>query len=253
MAFDRGNDPDSLIGNRWLCRADTVVIQAETGIGKSTLVMQAIIYWAMNQALFGIKAKIRPLKSLLIESENNKGDLAEVFQDVTKAMGLAPDQISYLKTKILIVRESAENRNRFPQARSPAHQKYQPDLVFADPLLSYLGDNVSDQKAMSIFLRNGLQPIVQATRVIWFWVHHFAKPPRDDRPTARRSVYSGLGSVEIPGWARETITLNAINHEQRLCEIQFGKRARRVGLADNNGLRLIKSTFSNPKTLCSGN
>ena len=233
LAFDRSNDPDSLIGNRWLCRGDTAVIQGETGVGKSTLVMQAIICWALDQPLFGIKGR-GVLKSLLIESENNKGDLAEVFQDVTKALTLSAAEIAYLKTKIVIVRESAKTGPDFLKLARRLIRKHQPDLVFADPLLSYLGDNVSDQKAMSAFLRNGLQPIVNLTKVIWFWVHHFGKPPRSGPPATRRSVYSGLGSVEIPGWARETITVNAINEQERLCEIQFGKRARRVGLADKD-------------------
>jgi RecA-family ATPase len=168
LTFDRDNDPDNLIGNRWHCRGDTAVIQGETGIGKSTLIMQAIISWAMGAPLFGIKGK-RNYKSLLIESENNQGDLAEGFQDCIKAMDLRADQIAYLKTKIVIVRESAKTGRDFLKLARRLIKKHKRDLVFADPLLSYLGDNASDQKAMSAFLRNGLQPIVQVSKVAWFW------------------------------------------------------------------------------------
>jgi ABC-type dipeptide/oligopeptide/nickel transport system ATPase subunit len=245
-SFDRNNDPDSVLGNRWLCRGDTAVIQGETGIGKSTLVMQAIIWWAMAELFFGIKAK-HALKSLLIQSENNEGDLAEVFQDVVKAMGLGEDQIEYLKTKIVIVKESSKTGQEFLKLARRLIKKHQPDLVFADPFLSYLGDSASDQKAMSAFLRNGLQPIVQASKVIWFWIHHFSKPPRVDQPATRRSIYSGFGSVELPGWARETITVNSVNDDDHLCEITFGKRARRVGLSDDQGNPIYKICIQQSK------
>jgi hypothetical protein len=234
ITFDRTDDPDNRFGNRWLCAGDTVVFQGETGVGKSVLMMQLIVHWVFNIPPFGIKG-VRSYKSLLIEAENNKGDLAEVFQDVTKAMGLSTEQIDYLKTQIVIVRESAKTGREFLKLARRLIKKHQPDLVFADPFLSYIGDNASDQKAMSAFLRNGLQPIVQVTKVVWFWVHHFSKPSRDEKPSTRRSVYSGFGSVELPGWARETMTLNVVNSKEWLYEIVFGKRARRVGLANENG------------------
>jgi archaellum biogenesis ATPase FlaH len=233
VTFDRANDPDNRFGNRWLCAGDTVVFQGETGVGKSVLMMQLIIHWVFNIPPFGIKGA-RPYKSLLIEAENNKGDLAEVFQDVVKAMELTADQINYLKTQVVIVRESAKTGKEFLKLARRLIKKLQPDLVFADPFLSYIGDNASDQKAMSAFLRNGLQPIVQASKVVWFWAHHFSKPP-NDKPSTRRGVYSGFGSVELPGWARETMTLNCVNAEERLYVIEFGKRSRRVGLADDQG------------------
>jgi hypothetical protein len=247
LAFDRTNDPDNLIGNRWLCRGDTVVVQGETGVGKSVLVMQMIICWAMHLALFGIMGK-RSLKSLLIESENNKGDLAEVFQDVTKAMCLRPDQIAYLKTKIVIVRECAKTGDDFLKLARRLIKKHKPDLVFADPLLSYLGGNISDQELMSAFLRNNLQPIVQKTMVVWFWVHHFGKPSKDGKPGSRNLMYSALGSVELPGWARETITLNILNADEHVGELEFGKRSRRVGLADDAGNPVYKVCIKQSKS-----
>jgi hypothetical protein len=247
LAFDRTNDPDSIAGNRWICRGDSVVIQGETGAGKSTLVMQAIVHWAMGRPFFGIKTK-GCLKHLLIESENNKGDLAEVFQDVIKSMGLSTEHVEQLKKRIIIVRECSKSGGDFLKLARRLVKKHKPDMVFADPLLSYLGDNVSDQKAMSTFLRTGLQPIIHKSGVVWFWVHHFGKPSRDAKPSIRSSVYSGMGSVEIPGWARETITVNTINAEERLCEIEFGKRARRVGLCDETGNPVCKIYIQQSKT-----
>jgi RecA-family ATPase len=178
-----------------------VVIQGETGIGKSTLVMQMIVHWALIQALFGIQPK-KVLKSLLIESENNKGDLAEMYQDTVKALGLSKAERDLLKTRVVIIRESAKSGHEFIKLARRLIKKHNPDLVFADPLFSYLGSNASAQEVMSDFLRTELQPNINRTGVIWFWVHHFSKPPRENNASTRRKVYAGFGSVEIPGWAR---------------------------------------------------
>jgi Lar family restriction alleviation protein len=42
-----------------------------TGIGKSSLVMQAALTWAMGEPFFGI-APIRPLRSVIIQKANPK-------------------------------------------------------------------------------------------------------------------------------------------------------------------------------------
>ena len=73
--FDPANDPDNLIGNRWLTRGSSMIISGGTGIGKSSLMMQVIIRWSLGLDFFGI-APVRPLKIGVIQAENDKGDLA---------------------------------------------------------------------------------------------------------------------------------------------------------------------------------
>jgi RecA-family ATPase len=82
--FDRENDPDNLIGNRWLCRGDSFILQGYTGIGKSSLVLQMAMCWTLGRDFFGIKPK-RALKILLIQAENNAGDIAEPLQGHCRA------------------------------------------------------------------------------------------------------------------------------------------------------------------------
>jgi RecA-family ATPase len=76
--FDRENDPDCMIGNRWLCRGHSVVVQGPTGIGKSSFVLQMLMTWAKGDSFFGFQPKGK-LKSVLIQAENDMGDIAEAF------------------------------------------------------------------------------------------------------------------------------------------------------------------------------
>jgi ABC-type dipeptide/oligopeptide/nickel transport system ATPase subunit len=239
LSFNRDKDPDSLLGNRWLCRGYQVVIHGETGIGKSSLILQAAICWCLDQAFFGIVPK-RSLKVLFIEAENDKGDLGEVLQDVIKAMKLTPDQIRWVKQHLTIIREYRRTGKDFINLARRLIAKFQPDVVFADPLLSYAGEDLSQQKAMSQFLRANFTPLLNETGVIWFWVHHVSKPPRDDKAAVRRGAYAMFGSVELAGVARETISINKVDWDTRLFELEFGKRSRRLGVCDELGNPIYK-------------
>ena len=51
----------------------------QSGIGKSSLCMQLAINWALGRTTFGIRPE-RPLKSLIVQAENDVGDVAEMFR-----------------------------------------------------------------------------------------------------------------------------------------------------------------------------
>ena len=55
---------------------DDLFIPPDPGTSYLLLVFRLAITWALGKSFLGIKPK-RPLKSLLIVSENNRGDLAE--------------------------------------------------------------------------------------------------------------------------------------------------------------------------------
>ena len=77
--FDAENDPDNVLGNRWLCKGGSCLFVGQSGIGKSSLCMQLAINWALGRTTFGIRPE-RPLKSLIVQAENDVGDVAEMFQ-----------------------------------------------------------------------------------------------------------------------------------------------------------------------------
>ena len=81
-----------------------MLLVGPTGVGKSSLAMQAMILWALGKAAFGIKPA-RPLKSLLVQAENDDGDLAEMRDGVMRGLGLSEDERARACEMVLVVRE----------------------------------------------------------------------------------------------------------------------------------------------------
>jgi hypothetical protein len=235
LGFDRNNDPSNVIGNRFLCRGDSLLLFGPTGIGKSSLVMQGMIEWALGRSLFGL-SPVKPLKCLLIQAENNEGDLAIAFQDIVRGMNLTSAQIGQLRSRLTFKQVSSKTGPEFARYAKKQIGAYSPDVVIADPLLSYLGGNISDQTDVSAFLRNHIQPIMNETGVIWIFIHHTGKPSKDTTG-GRDPIFDFLGSIEILNWAREAMAICIQRWDEREFKIVFRKRAVQANLVDENGNR----------------
>ncbi|MBU3665725.1 MAG: hypothetical protein FGM15_07605 [Chthoniobacterales bacterium] len=238
--YDISNDPNSVLGNRWLCRGGSLVIVGQSGIGKSSLCMQLMILWALGREAFGIApTRGKPLKSLLIQAENDIGDLAEMYQGVRQGMGLTPEEERLLDSRIIIYRNTTHTGPGFVQMTSKLIDRHKPDIVWVDPLLNFIGDDISDQKVISEFCCNQLNAISHRTGVIWALLHHTGKPSKDPKAgshwTASDLAYSGLGSSALTNWAREmAVILRVPMPEGAPPTFQFSmtKRRKRAGLRD---------------------
>jgi len=230
ISFDSSNDPDNLIGQRWLTRGSSMIVSGGTGIGKSSLMMQIVIQWALGKDFFGI-APVRPLKIGVIQAENDKGDLAEAFQGVGFGLNLNPDEMRMLQHQLEFRTEAVRTGDQFlAYARRFIH-KSKLDVIVADPLFSYFGGDLSDQGEVSVFLRNKLQPILQETKVAWIWMHHISKAQRKDGEpmTTMELAHAGFGSSELANWAREIAVLAEVGQfKPRRFQLAFCKRGGRL-------------------------
>jgi hypothetical protein len=231
MCMDTSVDPTCLLGNRFLCQGGALVINGPSGIGKSAYVMQGVISFALGQSLFGLTPK-RPLRSLIIQAENDIGDLAEQYQGVVRGIGME-SRTAELDRMIHIVPESRVAGKAAIDAFARLLERYKPDLFWIDPLMAYLGGDVSSQEVCSAFLRTGLTPLAHQYQCGIIMVHHMGKQSKD-KTKGFDSSYSGIGSSEITNWARGVIQLKKL--EDGLVELEYAKRGRRVGLADDNGI-----------------
>jgi hypothetical protein len=238
LEFDREEDPANLIGNRWICKGYQAVLQGPTGVGKSSLILQWSIMLVLGKKFFGISA-VKALRVMIIQDENDLGDIAEAFQDMKKAMEgageLAEQDLDDLRENLIIKRVTGV-RNDFPGYLEWAIGKYNPDLVFVDPMLAYANGNLLQQEVVSEFLRGKVNPILRDSGVALVWNHHIGKPggqANGKEPSAEQKKYGGLGSSEIQNIVREVISLSDIGNG--LFELDLGKRGKRAGLADNQG------------------
>jgi hypothetical protein len=235
FSFDRANDPNCLVGRRWLGRGDSLILQGYTGFGKSSLALQLAMALAMGRLWFGIEPK-QALRVLFVQAENNKGDIAEPFQDIAKyVLKLSQEEIEALKTRFRIGRQAAvSGAIKFSLYVRQLIEEFKPDVVFIDPLLSYFGGKISDQERASEFFRDYLQPIQNETGVIFVFVHHLGKPPKgSDQQRQGPDLYDGLGSSDIFNWAREIATLT--KHSETTYQLKLGKRGFKAGICDDQG------------------
>lgn len=232
IRFEIKNDPDNLIGDRWLTKGSSMILSGGSGIGKSSLLMQLVIQWSTGQPWFGI-SPIKPLRIGVIQAENNTGDLAEAFQGVIKSYKqFDPEWNKTLMKNLSFRTETTRTGVAFLDYARRYITKSKLDLIIADPLLSYFGEDLSDQSKVSVFLRNHLQPILQETGVCWIWIHHIAKPSKnkeEEPPSLMELAYSGFGSSELTNWAREVAVIQEVGQAKpRRFRLAFCKRGSRL-------------------------
>jgi RecA-family ATPase len=238
--YDISQDPNNVLGRRWLCRGGSLVVVGQSGIGKSSLCMQLMLLWALGRPAFCIQP-IRPLRSLLIQAENDIGDLAEMYQGVRQGMELTAEEEGRLEEQVLIYRDTTHSGEEFVAMAASLVDRHQPDLVWIDPLLNYIGDDISQQKVVSEFCCRQLNAVSLRTGVIWCLMHHTGKPSKDPKATANWTAsdlaYSGIGSSALTNWAREMAVLVRVKTEEGeppTFQLSMTKRRLRAGLHDED-------------------
>jgi|LakMenEpi03Aug12_release.lakeMendotaPanAssembly.Ray.scaffolds.fasta_scaffold17317_3 RecA-family ATPase len=225
-------DPTCLFGNRWLCEGGSMVLVGPSGVGKSTLTLQFATAWAVGMPIFGISPQKGPRKVGLIQAENDLGDVKEGMDGAVmwlcKQKAASADTAAHLKKNLIFFRESSKTGAEFLAILRTLIKEHALDVVFIDPFLAFYGDDVNDQKSMSTYLRNGLQPIIEETKVLVVFIHHTAKPKERGNHT-NELAYSGAGSSDLTNWAREIAVLSRDSEDSAFL-LTLCKRGRRAGM-----------------------
>ena len=243
FAYTPKDDASTLVGDRWLCRGGQLLLLGQSGIGKSSYTLQQAMTWALGMPFFGMKPR-QPLKCLIVQAENDMGDMAEVVQGVKTYVvdGSKLDErtaLEQLKRNIIVARVTAQTGEAFIEVIRELIAKHGPfDLVYGDPLLSYIGDDISQQAVASHFLRELCNPLAFEHNFAWVWSHHTGKPQSDSKSRAHWNAndyaYIGLGSSELTNWARAIAVLQTTKHEG-IFKVLLAKRGNRAGVVDEHG------------------
>jgi hypothetical protein len=231
------DDPAVLLRGRFLCRGSGLLLVGPTGIGKSSLAMQAMILWALGSPVFGIMPT-RPLKSLLIQAENDDGDLAEMRDGVIEGLKLPETEKQSAMKLVVVVREDVRTGWRFfSETVRPLLAEHHPDMLWIDPVLAYLGGEANLQKDVSGFLRNQLNPLLREFDCGGVVVHHTNKPPAGrEKPdwSGGDFAYLGGGSAEWANWARAILAVRSLGSHS-VFELRAPKRGGRLGWTEADG------------------
>ena len=249
------DDPNELLRTGYLCRGGGLLLAAPTGIGKSSFALQAMILWALGRACFGI-TPTRPLKSLLIQAENDDGDLAEMRDGVIAGMDLTDDEKKTAMENVIVFQENTRTGKAFFDfSVAPLLELHQPDLLWIDPALSYIGSNASAQEAVGYFLRNLLNPLLSQFRCGCIVIHHTNKPSKGEEKSAWQAgdfAYLGSGSAEWANWARAVLAIRSVGSHE-VFELHAGKRGQRIGWRDGDG-KISRARFighaTEPGVIC---
>ncbi|GEM_PF-971977 len=234
MDFKPEEDPDILLGNRWLNRGSAAILSGQSGIGKSSFIMQMTCTWALGRPFFGVKPT-GPMRILLIQAENDYGDMAEMLQGTTSGMGLSTAEIKKISKGVVLKEQAKLSGEEFVGYLAWLIDMNKPDLVIVDPLLHYFGGDLANQQDASHFLRKLIHPLVKTRKICLLFVHHTVKPPRDKGDWGRfDAAYASFGSSELVNWPREVMTLGRINDDGEFL-LAFAKRGKRAGMLDSHG------------------
>ena len=236
LSFERKDDPTTVLGNhRWLCKGGSLLIVGQSGTGKSSLMMQAAVHWCLGRDFFGIKPA-KPLRAIVLQAENDAGDISEALQDVMAGAYIDATERLQLRDALAIFRDTVSTGTTFTKALRDLVVSHQADIVFVDPLLSFAGIDVSDQEQASKFLRHDLAPILLETGAVLVAMHHTGKPKASadkEGQTTADLAYAGLGSSEFTNWFREVAVLFRCQGEEPIYKFGLTKRRGRAGLKDH--------------------
>lgn len=232
--------PDSdeeLLRHRYLCRGGGLLLAGPTGIGKSSLSMQFMISWALGRPVFGIQP-VRPIKSLLIQAENDDGDLAEMRDGVVKGLELTSEDQQEAFSRIFVVRENSRaGAAFFAETVRPLVEQHRPDMIFIDPALAFLQGDSNQTSDVGEFLRRQLNPLLDQFECAAVVVHHTKKPSGKAESNGMlfgEGAYLGAGSIEWANWARAVLALKA-TQSQGVLELHAAKRGSRLRWVAEDG------------------
>jgi len=236
-SFDRKDDPNAVIGSRWMCKGYSCLLISQSGVGKSSFALQFMVSLALKRSFFGIEAK-RPLKVLFLQNENDLGDVAEAYQDICGGMNLHIPERQQLKENLVIYRLKRVVGQGFLDKMRDLIRLHAADVVVVDPLMAFIGIPVTDQEAMTDWCRQGLDSVLTETGAVLFAVHHTTKPrsAKDkEGQTAADLAYAGAGASELVNYVRDAAVLERCAGDEPVFKFSLTKRRGRSDLRDNNG------------------
>jgi hypothetical protein len=223
-------DASILLGNRYLNRGEGAVLSGTSGMGKSSMSIQTAILFALGRPAFGIPPNGQ-LRSLIVQSEDSEGDVAEMQFSVCHAMKLSTLDRATVGSLVKVWTERVLRGDKFLAALRRKIEEFKPDLVWLNPLQAFVVGDITKGEDLSRFLREGLNGL-NPNAFGYIIVHHTTKPATGKDKAERlwhEVMYDMAGGAEIINWARAILSLRPMENEGEF-NLILAKRGRRAGV-----------------------
>lgn len=234
-AFEVIDDDDAsvLLGRRYLVRGDMGILVSHSGVGKSAMCLQMVIVWAIGHSLgfHGIRSN-GPLRQLIIQAEDSEADVAEVCASICAGLQLTPDQLRMVEENTRVVRDKIHRGDSFLRALEGYVKRWEPDIVWLNPLQAYVDGDITKGEDCGKFLREGLNRVNREEKFAYMLVHHTTKPPSGKNQSERKwheHMYDMAGGAELVNAARIIMSLKARTTEGKF-HLVLAKRGVRAGV-----------------------
>ena len=236
--FDLSNDLNTLVGHgRWLQKSGTLLITAQSGIGKSSFTEQMMMSWGCGRELFGIPPR-RPLRMGLFQSEGDIGDMAESFQGIFSSMRLTAAEKELCVSNLKFFIESSKMGKEFIDLVRKVIVRHKLDVVIIDPITAFVGDDINEGKAVNHWCRALLDPMLKETGCAAILVHHEGKPKAKevtDGQTFSDLMYSGTGSSHLVNYVRAVLNIRRESKDKPIFSFNLTKRGEKAGMRTLDG------------------
>lgn len=225
-------DPTEIIRYRYLCQGAGLLFVGPTGVGKSSFLIQAAALWANGMDMFG-SVPSRCLRTLIVQAENDAGDVAQMRDGICTGLGFTEEQRHQFFQNVFIYTSRGLTGRRFCQEElARLLDTHSPlDLLMLDPLFAYVGCDISNQAGVTDFLRVQLNPLMFDHHCSPFLSHHENKPLRGKdkvQQTIGEMAYSGSGANELANWPRAVMVLKG-TADPGIYSLVAAKRGIRLG------------------------
>jgi len=232
-------DANELLRHRYLCICGALLLVGPAGVGKSALLLQLLLTWAAGRATFGI-APARPLRSVLVQSEDDDGDLAEmrdgILAGLVESGELTRDEAEAAARAVFVLSAPDAQGDRLPPLLRRMIGEHKPDLLALNPAFGFVSGDTNKAQDVGAFLRGALHPIIKTAGIGLILVHHSNKPPSGRERTELRAgenAYLGAGSAEWANYCRAVLAVKSLGSSS-VFQLVAGKRGSRLRWTDSD-------------------
>lgn len=240
-------DPSELIKTRYLCRKGALLFNGPSGTGKSSTSIQMAACFSNGIPFFGL-APTAPSRLLIVQAEDDDGDVAEMRNGVVTGLGFNEEQRKtfFNQTLIHTERSGATGEKFCKEILRPLLDLHQPDILMINPMFSFIGGDANKQEVVSTFLRGMINPLMFEYNCGVIPFHHTNKPPSGKEKNTWMNgdlAYLGSGSSEWANWARAVLSLQSLG-KSGFYALNAAKRGSRLNWRDNNDELTFKKVIA---------